>query len=134
MTPTRSFARSLGLATVCFGTLVSTPRLARAQAPTTEVTQQSMAVQMRSIAQQLGTRLNPEQPQDLAVGVTLNGSLQEPEKLEKLGLVGLHKGARVTAMRVALQKLVVEADELDPVPLTRKATLRIDAQGRLSAP
>jgi len=105
-----------------------------AQAATSEVTQQSMAVQSRPIAQQLGARLNPEQPQDLAVGMTLTGSLQEPEKLEKLGLAGLHKGARVTAMRVAPQKLMVEVDELDPVPLTRKATLRIDDQGRLSAP
>jgi hypothetical protein len=134
MTPTRSFARVLGGTAVCLGILVWVPRVAKAQESGTGVTQQSVAVQMRSVAQQLGTKLNPEQREDLALGVTLNGTLQEPEKLEKFGITGVHKGARVVAMRVAPQKVLVEVDELEPAPLTRKATLRVDEQGRLSAP
>jgi hypothetical protein len=134
MTPTRSFARVLGSTAVCLGILVWVPRVAKAQESGTGVTQQSVAVQMRSVAQQLGTKLNPEQREDLALGVTLNGTLQEPEKLEKFGITGVHKGARVVAMRVAPQKVLVEVDELEPAPLTRKATLRVDEQGRLSAP
>ena len=134
MTPTRSFGRTLGCAALCIGTLAWTPPQAGAQASTSEVTQQSMPVEMRSIAQQLGTKLNPSQREDLALGVTLNGTLQEPEKLEKFGITGVHKGARVAAMRVSPQKVIVEVDELEPVALSRKATLRIDEQGRLSAP
>jgi hypothetical protein len=90
--------------------------------------------QMQSVADQLGAKLNPNQRDELSLGVTLNGTLQEPDKLGKLGINGVHKGARVTAMRVAPQKVILEVDELDPVPLTRKATLRINEQGRLSAP
>jgi monoamine oxidase len=133
---TRSFTRKLGLGAVCIGALIGTPALARAQSAQTsngDVTLQSM-VQMRSVAEQLGTKLNPEQREELALGVTLNGTLQEPEKLEKFGITGVHKGARVTAMRVAPQKVVVEVDEIEPTPLTRKATLRITEQGRLSVP
>jgi hypothetical protein len=133
---TRSFTRKLGLGAVCIGALIWTPALAGAQAAQTsngDVTLQSM-VQMRSVAEQLGTKLNPEQREELALGVTLNGTLQEPEKLEKFGITGVHKGARVTAMRVAPQKVVVEVDEIEPTPLTRKAMLRITEQGRLSVP
>ena len=134
MTPTRPFARRLELAALCIGALVWAPPLLRAQSATPEVTQQAMPLQMRSVAQQLGAKLNPDHRQELSLGVTLNGTLQEPEKLQKFGITGVHRGARVTAMRVAPQKLVVEVDEIDPEPLTRKATLKVDEQGRLSAP
>ena len=134
---TRSFTRKVGLgAVLCIGALTWGPELARAQTTQTsngDVTLQSM-VRMSSVADQLGTRLNPQQREELALGVTLNGTLQEPEKLEKLGINGVHKGARVTAMRIAPQKVIVEVDEIEPTPLTRKAMLRITEQGRLSAP
>lgn len=134
MTTTRPFARRIGLSTVCIGVRLVAPELAAGQATTTEVTQQSAAVQMRTVAQQLGTKLSVGQRDELALGVTLNGTLREPEKLERFGITGVHKGARVTAMRIAPQKVIVEVDEIDPAPLSRKATLRIDGQGRLSAP
>lgn len=134
MTPTRFIARRIGLATVSIGALLWAPRAIRAQSSSPGVVQQAMSVQSQSVAEQLGAKLNPQQRDELTMGVTLNASLQEPEKLARLGMSGLHKGARVTAMRVAPQKLIVEVDELDPVPVTRRATLRIDEQGRLSAP
>ena len=134
MTPLRPFPRRFRLTAVCIGVLVAAPRLVAGQTPAPEVTQQSMTLQMRTVAQQLGTKLSAGQRDELTLGVTLNGTLQEPEKLGKLGIAGVHKGARVTAIRVAPQKLVVEVDELDPVPVNRKATLRVDDQGRLSAP
>jgi hypothetical protein len=37
-------------------------------------------------------------------------------------------------MRIGPEKVVVEVDEIEPAPLTRKATVRISEQGRLSAP
>jgi hypothetical protein len=133
---TRSFTRKVRFGAVCIGALVWAPALAGAQSAQTsngDVAPQSM-VHMSTVADQLGTKLNPQQREDLALGVTLNGTLQEPEKLERLGINGVHKGARVTAMRVAPQKVIVEVDEIEPAPLIRKATLRISEQGRLSAP
>lgn len=134
MTPTPPSARRIGLTAVCIGALVCTPAILGAQASTPGVTQQAMSLTMRGVAQQLGAKLNPDHRDELSLGVTLNGTLQEPEKLQKFGITGVHKGARVTAMRVAPQKLLVEVDEIEPEPLTRKATLRVDEQGRLSAP
>jgi hypothetical protein len=134
MTTTRPFPRRIGFSAVCIGVLLVAPDLAAGQAPATEVTQQSAGVQMRTVAQQLGTKLSGGQRDELTLGVTLNGTLQEPEKLQKFGITGVHKGARVTAMRIAPQKVIVEVDEIDPEPLSRKATLRIDDQGRLTAP
>lgn len=134
MIPTRPFARRIGLTAVCIGALVWAPRLLGAQGTAPEVAQQSMSLHPRGVAEQLGAKLTPGNRDDLALGVTLNGTLQDPEKLEKLGISGMQKGARVTAMRVAPQKLVVEVDQLEPTPMTRKVTLRIDERGRLSTP
>jgi hypothetical protein len=133
---TRSSTRKFGRLAVCIGALICAPSPAAAQTGQTsngDVTQQSMPA-MRTIADQLGTKLNPQQREELALGVTLNGTLQEPEKLEKLGINGVHRGARVTAMRIAPLKVIVEVDEIEPAPLSRKTTLRINEQGRLSAP
>ena len=134
MTPIRPFARRIRLAAVCIGALVWVPRILAAQSGAPEVTQQAMTLQARGVAEQLGTKLNPDHRSEIALGVTLNGTLQDPERLEKFGITGVHKGARVTAMRVAPQKLVVEVDEIEPTPLTRKAMLKVDERGRLSAP
>ena len=134
MTPTRPSPRRIRFAAVCIGALVWVPPALGAQSAAPEVTQQAISLQARGVAAQLGAKLSPEHREELSLGVTLNGTLQEPEKLQKFGITGVHKGARVTAIRVAPQKLVVEVDEMDPVPLTRKATLNVDERGRLSAP
>ena len=133
---TRSFTWKFGVGAVCIGALIWTPALSGAQSSRTsngDVTLQSM-VRMSTVAEQLGTKLNPEQREELALGATLNGTLREPERLEKFGITGVHKGARVTAMRVSPEKVIVEVDEIEPAPLNRKVTLRLSEQGRLSAP
>jgi hypothetical protein len=134
MTRTRGFARRIGLTAICIGVLLWAPRLVWAQSPTTDVAQQAVTVQSHGIAEQLGTKLSPQQREELTLGVTLNGSLQEPAKLARFGITGVHRGARVTAMRISSEKLVLEVDELEPAPTTKRATLRIDGRGRLSAP
>ena len=134
MTPIRPSARRITFAAICIGALVWVPPTLGAQSSVPEVTQQAISLQARGVADQLGAKLSPEHREELSLGVTLNGTLQEPEKLQRFGITGVHKGARVTAIRVAPQKLVVEVDEMDPVPLTRKATLKVDERGRLSAP
>jgi hypothetical protein len=63
----------------------------------------------------------------------LHGTLTDPEKLARLGIAGMHQGARITAMRTAPGKLSVEVDELEPAPVTKKQVLKIDERGQLSS-
>jgi hypothetical protein len=131
MFSTLRIARVLGLAAACAAFSLVTPAALAAQgAP--EVKQQSSRVTKTDIAAQLGARIAASDDQELAVGGTINATLIDPEKLAMLGMTGLHAGARVTAMRVSPVKVRIEVDELDPVPLTKKATLKIDDRGRLS--
>jgi hypothetical protein len=44
----------------------------------------------------------------------------------------MHEGARVTAGRMAPDKIRVEADEMEPVPARGSATLKADAKGVLT--
>ncbi|HET9683008.1 MAG TPA: hypothetical protein VFP15_02835, partial [Gemmatimonadaceae bacterium] len=84
------------------------------------------------IASQLGATLSPGQPEELALGTSITCMLTDPAKLAALGAPGMHAGARVSVMRTASERVRVEVDELDPVPLTRRLTLKIDTQGRLT--
>lgn len=86
-----------------------------------------------SVASQLGASMSPSQPEEFGVGTSITCQLADPAKLAVLGAPGLHAGARVTASRTAAERVRVEVDELDPAPLTKRLTLKIDAQGRLTA-
>lgn len=127
-------ARALGMAAACVGILTIAPAAAPAQVTSSDVKQQSTGITVRGIAEQLGTRLGPRESDELPLGGGFTGSLIDPARLASLGITGLHEGARVSVMRVRLDRLRVEVDELDPVPLTKKATLRLDEKGKLSAP
>ena len=127
-------------ATVCLAVLVALPITARAQGqPQTqpssgEVALQATSVQLRDLAKQLGVTLRQDAPVELNVGATMTATVQEPEKLERFGIVGMHEGARLTVFRPSPQRLIVEVDELEPQPITQRAPVRIDASGRLIAP
>lgn len=125
---------SLRAGVACFGiafALLSSPATVAAQ-DSGQVRQQSRQTMTESIAAQLGAKLSPNQPEELPVGVSMTASLTDPAKVATLGAAGLHAGARVTVMRIGPEKVRVEIDEMDPVPLTKKLTLRIDAQGKLT--
>lgn len=85
------------------------------------------------VAAQLGTKLSVAQPEQLVIGASLTGMLTDPAKLAALGARDARAGARVTITRAAADRVRVEVDEIDPAPRTRKLTLRIDGDGRLSA-
>ncbi len=85
-----------------------------------------------SVASQLGATISPGQPGEFAVGTSITCMLVDPAKLAALGAPGMHAGARVTAARTATERVHVEVDELDPAPLTKRLTLKIDSQGRLT--
>ena len=125
---------SLRAGVACFGiafALLSSPAPAAAQ-DSGQVRQQSRQTMTEGIAAQLGAKLSPKQPEELPVGVSMTASLIDSAKIAALGATGLHAGARVTVMRIGPEKVRVEIDEMDPVPLTKKLTLRIDAQGKLT--
>jgi hypothetical protein len=131
MVGTLRFAHALGLAAACAGFNLVTPVALRAQS-TTEVKQQSTQFTKTDVAAQLGAKLATSEAEDFSVGGTITATLTDPSRLAALGLTGLHEGARVTAMRISPVKVRVEVDELEPVPLTKKATFKLDERGRLS--
>lgn len=137
MRTARWLSRTMSATAISIGALlVARPAAAQEHTQTSggEVVQQAMTVATRDLAAQLGIKPSVQAPDELRLGATLNGMLEEPERLAALGLRGLHPGARVTAFRASPVKLIVEVDEVDPAPLSRRAILRIDERGRLAAP
>jgi hypothetical protein len=114
-------------------TIIASPRLGAQQDPK----QQSAApttVSAKTIAEQLGAKLQPRDDDELRIGMSFTAMLESPEKLAELGLKGMHSGARVSVARVAPDKIRVEADEMTPVQASAAATFKVDARGALVAP
>jgi hypothetical protein len=133
--PSSTHPVALGLA--CVALMLTGPARSRAQVTLpvgAEAQSRILEVSSALVAQQLGVRLSPAQPEELSVGGSLTGTLSDPAKLALLGIADARAGARVTMMRVAEQRLVVEADEIEPVARTRRVTLRLHPDGRLSLP
>jgi Fe2+ transport system protein FeoA len=106
-----------------------------AQGAPTEVKQQAAAAPFTygSIADQLGAKVVADRGKELAVGGSLTATLSDTSRLTKFGIRGMHEGARVSVFRSAPGKLLVEVDEMAPVPVTKKATLKLDEKGQLSS-
>ena len=124
MSSTRRTTHLLGVALVYVA--LAMPAFAQ------NVRQQSSQITRNDVAEQLGAKVTSGQNEELGIGSSLTGTLVEPAKLAKLGISGMHEGARVSVMRVAPDKLRIEVDELEPTPQTKKATLKIDEKGRLA--
>lgn len=130
MFSTRHLAHALALAATCVGLVVApTPALS---AQEQSVKQQSSQLTRGDVAEQLGSKLTSNQSDEFALGSSITATLVDPAKLAKLGITGMHEGARVSVMRVAPDKLRIEVDELEPAPQMKKATLKIDEKGRLA--
>jgi hypothetical protein len=84
------------------------------------------------VSSQLGIKTQLRDDDEFVLGTSITGLLTEPEKLARFG-IHMHAGARVTAGRAGLDKIRVEADEMEPVPARASATLRVDNKGVLSA-
>ena len=123
----RTTHHMLGVAATCLGLAFAMPHATAAQG----VRQQSSQITRGDIADQLGAKITSNQSEEFGIGSSITGSLTDPAKLAKLGITGVHEGARVSVMRVAPDRVRVEVDEMEPTPLTKKATLRIDDKGHL---
>ena len=123
-------ARAVGLAVACIG-FAAAPLTAVAQVGG-EVRLQSRQISTAEIAGQLGAKLAPGTPDELPIGFSITGYLVDAAKLGALGVADLPPGGRLTVTRIAVDKVRIEVDQLDPVPLTKRFSLRLDGQGRLS--
>ena len=130
MTRGLSHLRTLVIA-ACL-TIPAAPMLLAQQDPKQQSTAPAM-VSAKAIAEQLGSRLQPRDDDELRIGMSFTAVLESPEKLAELGVKGMHAGARVTVARVAPDKIRVEADEMTPVQSSASATLKVDAAGKLVA-
>ena len=102
------------------------PRIARAQGSLLDVTH---------AARQLGfVLLEPADGRRMLVGDAVTGSAERPALLNRIGVSGMHKGARVVVARVAADHVLVEVDEMQPAPARASVKLEIGADGRLRLP
>ena len=86
-------------------------------------------VTVGKVASQLGIGITMGANDEFAVGVQFTGSLEDPMKLAQFGVV-MRKGARVLAARVGPDRVLVDADELDP-PRRATAKLQLTEDGTL---
>ena len=100
------------------------PRFTSAQA-----TRQS-EVAVKTITDALGLKASGSSaPATLDLGASITCSLTDPAKLAKHSIRGLHEGARVTVTRIGPALIHVEADEMEPMPVSGKATLKVNPDG-----
>ena len=128
MTSGLGLGRTLALVATCT-TIALAPRPAGGALPARP---HAAAPTVSGVAAQLGLKVHVL-GEDFGVGTSFTGSLRDPEKLASFGVAGFHTGARVTVLRMAPERVVVDADEDEPAPLRKTTRLRIGADGTLSA-
>ena len=125
----RSLARGVSL----FAVLVSAGAAFSAPFPVTRAASDAgpVVVTIGSVAEQLGVKVSSRADNEFGIGVQFTGSLEDPRKLEAVGIKGMNAGARVTAARLSQDRVHVEADELNP-PNRVVMRLRLDPDGKLT--
>ena len=123
----RRFAVTLALATLALALTAS--RDAAAQTAPASQSGRIALVRADSLAAAFGLTLPTNAISTVGLGDCVTGTLDDPARLERYGLTGMHAGARVTVMRSAPDKLQVEADELEPATKRVSAVVRLDGDG-----
>lgn len=100
--------------------------IAGAQQPILDVT---------PFARQLGlVFLEPGAATRVTIGDAVTAAAGDPVLLHRIGVTGMHRGARVVIARVARDHVMVEVDELRPAPARVSVRLEVDSSGRLRLP
>ena len=111
---------------------LATPSLPRTS-PAQVAQQGEAVVTVKSLTEALGVKpATSAAPERLELGATVTFMLTDPAKIAKYTIRGLHEGARVTVTRIAPDRVRVEADEMEPLPVSGKVTLRINADRTLT--
>jgi hypothetical protein len=113
------------LAFVSAVALVAPAGALRAQRPEIDVTR---------FAHEMGLVVAEARKAHLMVGDAVTGTATEPALLQRLGISGMHRGARVVIARVAPDHVLVEVDEMAPAPQRAAVRLAVDSSGRLRLP
>jgi hypothetical protein len=85
------------------------------------------------VALQLGIKVPTRESDSFDLGASFTGLLEKPDKLAAFGIADMKEGARVVVARIGLDRVIVEADQLEPARSAR-VRLALDVMGRLSAP
>lgn len=87
-----------------------------------------------TVAEQLGVKLEPRPLDDeFRIGLSVSGTLERQEKLERFGIKGMKNGARVTMSRVATDRVRIDADQFAPDLVSARADVKVDETGHLIA-
>ena len=70
----------------------------------------------------------------VTVGDAVTMAATDPLLLRRIGITGMHRGARVVIARVAADRVTVEVDEIRPAPARATVRLAIAADGTLRLP
>ena len=129
---TRVHRRHGLLAVIAVGAAIAgSPRVARSQQPAKQP-EREVSFVITAVAERLGLKVQPKDAEELPLGSSFTGLLTDPDKLARVGIRGMHQGARVTVSRIGPDRIRVEADELEPVPTRGTITLRGDDKGELT--
>ena len=92
----------------------------------------SVDITIGQMATQLGVKVPTARADErFDIGVQFTSILVNPARLASFGIKGMHAGARVVAARIALDRVYVEADELEP-PVRSSTHLEMDADGHVT--
>ena len=132
MTSLQRLARSAVLSTtlIVVAAGVAGPARVRNAAPP----ERAATPTIGAVSAQLGVKVTNLASEDFALGVNFTGVLEDPAKLAAFGIKDMHVGARVTASRMAPDRVIVEADEMEPIPARSSVRLRLGADGTLLVP
>ncbi|HEX8848112.1 MAG TPA: hypothetical protein VF761_01135 [Gemmatimonadaceae bacterium] len=103
-------------------------------APGRSAVAQRAEIDVTHFTRELGLVVEEARRAHLMVGDAVTGSAAEPALLRRLGITGMHRGARVVIARVAPDHVMVEVDELLPSPQRASVRLAIDSTGKLRLP
>lgn len=97
--------------------------------------QQQPLLDVTRFAAQLGlVVVEPGLARRVSVGDAVTAAATEPALLRRIGVSGMHRGARVVIARVAADHVLVEVDELLPAPARASVKLAIGEDGALKMP
>ncbi len=131
MTEMRFVRRALAAAAALALIAAVSPRTAYGQVQQGVLGPNPGAATIAGIASHLGLKIVPSGETELSLGGSFTGLLEEPAKLESVGVHGMHEGARVSVIKVGPDRIRVEADELEPKPAKATVTLNITSKGEL---
>ena len=98
------------------------------------VARAEIMMSINTVAEELGVKLEPKPFDDeFRIGLSVSGTLEHQEKLQRFGLKQMKNGARVTMSRIAVDRVRIDADQFAPDLMSAKTEVKVDETGHLIA-